>query len=192
MYGLLTHFFTRFQSHEGLATWERSVQLGGDRATERHPANHAFTDILIEAQEAYLQLNGLALHKQTGEPWQRTSIPTVCLDIGHEERRLIGTLHEFTDWVLTVDRHFGVEYFDTPNDPYLSTQSHHYLLDYTPEFIDGLGHRLLVTTECKEEVADILGRAMLELGLSNDEESCNELLMTLETISGRLALRLVG
>ena len=104
----------------------------------------------------------------------------------------MSTLHQQSDWVLTIDRHFGVEYFDTPSDTGLAAPANQYLLDYTPEFVDGVGHRLVVTTQWQEEVTDILGGAMEELGLSRDPTSCSELLSTLKMISGRLALRLVG
>jgi len=188
IFGLLTHFQTQFFSEEGAAVWERKVVFEGEQVAERHPVNRAYSDLLVEGQEAFLRLSARLVdaHAPTNQ------VPALRLEVGPEERRIVSTLHQQSDWVLTVDRHFGVEYYDTPTDTNLATQAKQYLLDYTPEFLDGLGHRLVVTTQWKEEVADVIARAMDELGLARDERSCAELLATLKMISGRLALRLIG
>jgi DNA phosphorothioation-dependent restriction protein DptH len=202
VFGLLTHFQTRFTSQDGVAVWERRVAFESEQASERHPVNRAYSDLLVEAQQGYLRLLGLRVwrmaeaERPTGgeQPpqWHKGTLPALKLEVTPEERHLVNALHAQSDWVLTIDRHFGVEYFDTPNDAYLGGQARQYLLDYTPEFVDGLGHRLVVTTQWKEEVIDVLGQAMAELGLACDPESCDEMLRTLKMISSRLALRLVG
>ncbi len=188
IFGLLTHFQTQFFSEEGRAIWERKVVFEGEQVAERHPVNRAYSDLLVEGQEAFLRLSARLVDGQA----QTNQVPALRLEVGPEERRIVSTLHQQSDWVLTVDRHFGVEYYDTPTDTHLASQARQYLLDYTPEFLDGLGHRLVVTTQWKEEVADVIARAMHELGLARDERSCAELLATLKMISGRLALRLIG
>jgi hypothetical protein len=45
-----------------------------------------------------------------------------------------------------LDRFIGIDLFDDPGDQSLATTARKYLLDYAPEFIEGLGHRLIVTT----------------------------------------------
>jgi len=45
-----------------------------------------------------------------------------------------------------LDRFIGIDLFDDPGDQSLATAARKYLLDYAPEFIEGLGHRLIVTT----------------------------------------------
>ena len=188
VFGLLTRLQTQFTSHDGTAVWERGVSFHGDQVAERHPVSRLYSDLLVEAQTSYLTMCGLALG---GDP-NTSPQPTLRLEVGPEERRLVSTLHQQSDWLITIDRHFGVEYYDAPQDTYLAKEAGHYLLDYTPEFVDGLGHRLVVTTQWKEEIADILGRAMDELGLARDAANCGDLLTTLKMVSGRLALRLIG
>jgi len=188
VFGLLTRFQTQFTSRDGTAVWERGISFQGDQVAERHPVNRAYSDLLVDTQKGYLTLCGLALG---GDP-AASPQPALRLEVGPEERRLVSTLHQQSDWLITIDRHFGVEYYDAPQDTYLAKEAGHYLLDYTPEFVDGLGHRLVVTTQWKEEIADILGRAMDELGLARDAANCGDLLTTLKTVSGRLALRLIG
>ena len=67
-----------------------------------------------------------------------------------------------------------------------------YLLDYGPEFLEGLGHRLMVTTSQRAEVVSILTKAMRELGFGLVEQSVGDVLSYLKMVSGRLALRVVG
>ena len=55
-------------------------------------------------------------------------------------------IHQSTDWIILLDRFIGIDLFDDPGDQYLATTARKYLLDYAPEFIEGLGHRLIVTT----------------------------------------------
>ncbi|MGC4042256.1 MAG: ATP-binding protein [Armatimonas sp.] len=188
VFGLLTHFVTDFSTTNDTAVWERRIRFGGDQVAERHPVNRAYSDLLIEGQKSYLSVLTLLLGGNPGDG----QIPALKLAVGSEERRMVSILHSCADWVLTIDRHFGVEYYDAPQNTYLSKEASHYLLDYTPEFVDGLGHRLVVTTERKEEVLDILGGAMEELGIVRSDETCSELLTTLKMVSGRLALRLIG
>jgi DNA phosphorothioation-dependent restriction protein DptH len=62
-------------------------------------------------------------------------------------------------------------------------------LDYSPEFAEGLGHRLLVTTTWRDEIGVLLARAMNELGFLAIDQSVRQLLHHLKMISGRLALQ---
>ena len=185
-YGLLTRMSSNFMSGEGEVRWQHSVQLDQDRTRERHPVVAAYTNELVDGHDAYLAAIARALGN--GEAGR----PAVVLQIGPESRRELDGLHACSDWVAFLDRFLGVEFFDFPGDVDLERVSRRYLLDYSPEFVEGLGHRLLVTTAHREEVTEILGRAMSELGLGAIEESVGDVLHHLKTISGRLALRVVG
>jgi hypothetical protein len=66
------------------------------------------------------------------------------------------------------------------------------VLDYSPEFVDGFGDRLTLTTTKHSEVTKIIQRAMRELGLANEGKSSIDVLRSLARISGRLAMRLLN
>ena len=66
-----------------------------------------------------------------------------------------------------------------------------YILDYAPDFVEGIGDRLTVTTANRAEVERLLDAAMRELGLADVEQSVGAVLSTLTVVSGRLALRLL-
>ena len=185
-YGLLTRMSSSFIAGEGDVRWQHSVHLSPDRTRERHPVVAAYTNELIDGQDAFL---GAVGNVAGGGAHGR---PAVVLEIDPESRSVLDGLHASSDWVAFLDRFLGVEFFDYPRDVDLERVSRRYLLDYSPEFVEGLGHRLLVTTAHREEVAEILGRAMTELGLGAIEDSVGDVLHHLKTISGRLALRVVG
>ena len=41
-----------------------------------------------------------------------TSRPIIRLDLDADERALISEIHDASDWVFTVDRNMGIEFFD--------------------------------------------------------------------------------
>lgn len=125
-----------------------------------------------------------------GQPDSETPAIQVVLDADAE--RKVDRLHDSSDWVVTIDRHLGVEQYDSPRDSHTGRRSQRYILDYAPEFLDGIGHRLAVTTAHREELEQVLARAMDELGFGHVHESVGTVLNHLKLVSGRLALQVLG
>ena len=115
--------------------------------------------------------------------------PAIRVDVDVPSLARLATLHARADWVLTVDRHLGVGIFE---DQLGGAVPDSFILDYAPDFVDGIGDRLTVTTTHRSEVQRILGKAMRELGLSSDGKDASDVLRSLSAVSGRLALRLLG
>src|SRR5713226_1243379 len=116
------------------------------------------------------------------------SRPVLEVRLEAKRRDLLERLHTNTNWVITLDRFFTFDYYDSPNQPGLDEVARKYVLDYSPEFTEGLGHRMMVTTVWHEEISALLGQAMDELGFASIDQSVSRLLHHLKTISGRLAL----
>lgn len=188
LYGLLVRLVPRFESSEGGAFWRHLLSLPGDAPRERHPVFGPYTNDLVDNQRVYLERVTTLI--SPGSPGG--FLPGLQVELSPEDRLRLDGVHHFSDWVITLDRFFGVEFYDDPADPNLSRVARKYLLDYAPEFFEGLGHRMLVTTAHREEVEEILARAMRELGFGLVDESVGEVLHHLKTISGRLALRVMG
>lgn len=116
------------------------------------------------------------------------SFPAISVSLLPEQIVNLRALHARADWVITVDRYLGLDLYEDSDAAGIGSS---YLLDYAPDFIEGLAERLTVTTAHKGEVLRVLGRAMSELGLANvGTESV--VLDTLAMVSGRLALRLLS
>lgn len=187
VYGLLTRIASSFQSTESTARWTHQIALPAGASRERHPTLPGYTGDLVDTHR--LLLDGVRRILVPGS--DPTSQPSLCVELSFDDRNRLDRIHHSADWVMLLDRFIGIDLFDDPADQYLATTARKYLLDYAPEFIEGLGHRLIVTTAWREEVEDILALAMKELGFSAVEESVSEALQALKSVSGRLALRMI-
>lgn len=156
---------------EGSGRWTTSPALA--------PRTNGVNAIVVAAHRSHQTAVGSMLGID-GPPALSIDIPPDTLDI-------IRVLHERSDWVLTLDRFVGLNFYE--NDR--SAQGREsYILDYAPDFIDGMSHRLTVTTSHRTEVTVILKRAMSDLGLDALDQSSSQILEDLMTVSGRLILRL--
>jgi hypothetical protein len=122
-----------------------------------------------------------AVARASGNP---DGVPAVAVVLDGEAQARLQAAHRRADWVIGIDRFVGVELFETG-------LRGHYILDYAPDFVEGIGDRLTVTTTRRAEVERLLANAMTDLGLSEVEQSIGDVLSTLTVVSGRLALRLL-
>jgi hypothetical protein len=119
----------------------------------------------------------------------RGTVPALTIRLGGDDLKRLEAVHERADWVVTLDRGIGPEFYD--EGAWESPGQVRYLLDYAPDFLEGLGKKLTVTTVHDGEVRRILGEAMRKLGIAQDSDSVSRVLSHLMGISGRLALRLL-
>jgi len=117
------------------------------------------------------------------------AVPVLAIRLKDEDLRRIETAHDRSDWVVTLDQGIGPEFFEETSP--LVPGGKRYLLDYAPDFLEGLGRKLAVTTKHHGEVRRILGEAMRALGIGQDDASVSRALSRLLLVSGRLALRLL-
>ena len=186
LFGLLVRMLPRFVSYPGGVRWEHRLHPVVESSTARIP-NKVYTPALAHLHSSLLMAMGRLL-----DGTAEKQVPAVIVELPLDERTRLDAVHNLSDWVITLDRFFGVEFYDAPADTSLNEVAQKYLIDYAPEFLDGMGHRMLVTTAHREEVEEILSRAMQELGFQQIEDSVGKVLRHLKTISGRLALRVLG
>ncbi len=182
LYGLITRFVSNFEADERGLRWLHRIVPEVIKKAE-HPAGAKYAEILTDLHDAFLNASGyLAVQLQDIRPMLE-----VRLDAGR--RDLLERLHTNTNWVITLDRFFTLDYYDSPHHPGLENVARKYVLDYSPETIEGLGHRMMVTTAWHEEIETLLAQAMRELGFASIDQSVSRLLHYLKTVSGRLALQ---
>ena len=97
------------------------------------------------------------------------SVPALEVSLTPADRDRYEAVHERADWVITLDRGIGPEIFEGPGPA--GAAKTRYLLDYTPDFLEGLGKKLTVTTVHHDEVRRVLGKAMHDLDITQDEAS---------------------
>jgi DNA phosphorothioation-dependent restriction protein DptH len=184
-FGLITRLVATFKTGEGAARWTYSIQLLEGSAREKHPVQPSLTAELVGVQRQFLRTFSERVLAGAGSP-------AAVLELTARDLVFIDRIHLVSDWVITLDRFFGAELYDYPGDANLANFGRKYLLAYSPEFLDGLGRRVLVTTTHRQEVEEILKTAMHELGFAVVDESVGEVLEELKGISGGLALQTIG
>ena len=119
-------------------------------------------------------------------------------DHGKNHLRMLKRVHDTTDWVFTIDRNFGIEFYDDPVHGPTAAGFRGYLIDYTPEFLDAVAHRLIISTAHRKEIESILRLGFAEL-LSDEERltpistlTITNILHVLKSVSGKLALKLIN
>ncbi len=163
-----------------LPRWESSVPTNPEG--EKHPMSRGFTERLVKAHTALLRCVARRLGNSQ-DTW-----PVLVTEVSPDRGDMLESLHRMCDWVVTVDRHAGVEYFDSPQD--LPRLYENYLIDCVPER-DDLGFLQLITsTASLDEIVRLLDTALGEMGLSASPKNCAFLLDALKALSGRLAMRL--
>ncbi|WP_129677779.1 ATP-binding protein [Candidatus Chloroploca sp. Khr17] len=180
-YGLMCRLMPTFTPQGDQLYWQQHLVGDGVKA-DRHPIDKAFTDTLVNTQIQVAQAGSCSLG---GNADQRLGLRVELVPF---QQRLLEQLHMQSSWVITIDRFFALDYYDMPHDPQLQHLARKYLIDYSPEFTDGIAHRLVVTTMWRDEIEELLSRAMDELGFAQLEQSVGKVLDALKLVSGQLAL----
>ena len=114
--------------------------------------------------------------------------PILALQLDVEARGLLRQVHEVSDRVITIDRHLGVDFFDTPS----AGEEAGYLLDFAPEFLQEERQRIVLTTRNTQEIEGVLSPMLSGYGINLRPGDEVMVLDSLRSLSGRLALRLEG
>lgn len=179
-YGLVPHLVREFRFENGQPQWRlwlprehEGLKLEPRSVTER----------LINLQTAVLKQTAAHLGDETGWPELLTA-PTE----GNVET--LAKLHQLCDWVVTMDRNAGIEFYDSPLDAASTFDA--YVIDAVPER-DDLGCQQLITSTMHfDEVRSILNNTLNSMALSASARNCQVLLTHLKGLSGRLAMRLAA
>jgi DNA phosphorothioation-dependent restriction protein DptH len=179
-YGLLS-FFEREYKNKPSPVWRSSAVASAEG--EKHPSDRAHTDRLTRLQQLVARLvarhiSSVNLH------------PTLQTEISPEKAQSLNELHRLCDWVITLDRNSGIEYFDSPHENREIYDA--YVIDCVPEREDLGCLQLITSTSNLEEVRHLLDGALDGMGLSHSRRNAEFLLEQLKALSGRLAMRLTG
>ena len=179
-FGLLS-LYERHYSSVPSPVWFSAVppETGG----EKHPSRRTHTDTLARLQRTIL--DAVARHLGTG-----TGAPVLKTEISREKADSLAKLHELCDWVVTLDRNAGIEYFDSPQDNREIYDA--YVIDCVPEREDLGCLQLITSTANRKEVRYLIDGALDQMGLSRSLRNAEFLLEHLKALSGRLAIRLTG
>lgn len=180
-FGLIASLERKFSFAGDTPIWEAWVNP--DQDGEKHPAARILTERLNRVHSAVLRSVAKSLGKARGWPLLRT-------ELNYEEVETLKNLHRLSDWVVTVDRNAGIEYFDSPREA--RTVYDAYVIDAVPERDDLGCLQMITSTSHLDEVRGLLDQALAFMGLSSSLRNCEFLLGELKALSGRLAMRLAS
>lgn len=179
-FGLMS-FFERDYRSVPSPLWRSAILCATDG--EKHPADRTHTERLGRLQQSIWSCVARSLNAERGVPVLRT-------EISPEKARSLRELHRLCDWVITLDRNAGIEYFDSPRDNREVYDA--YVIDCVPEREDLGCLQLITSTSNLDEIRNLLDGALDLMGLSRSRRNAEFLMEHLKALSGRLAIRLTG
>lgn len=183
LHGLLAEYRSEFNIMNNAVTWSRKVVPS---ATASILPDNNISELLYQIAKSYLGLSCSYFD------WSKsnTHLPTIQLELSQQDKHILTQIHECSDWVFTIDRNFGIEYFDNPADANPNLKS--YLIDYTPEFMDGVGHRLIVSTGWLNEIEKLIEDGLRKINIPTSSFRAVKILDIIKSVSGKLALKLIN
>lgn len=179
-FGMLS-FFDRNYSSKPSPLWSSTVPAATDG--ERHPSDRTHTERLARLQQAVQR----SVARTIGG---KSDLPALRTEVSPDKAQNLRQLHRLCDWVITLDRNAGIEYFDSPRDNKEIYDA--YVIDCVPERQDLGCLQLITSTSNFEEVRNLLDTALDQMGLSRSRRNAEFLMDHLKALSGRLAIRLTG
>jgi len=181
VHGLLQDFFIEYREDGNGISWTKQPRHS---KTQPLPGGEEISELLGSLAQTISSATAIVGTGQAGLHFR----PVLTLSLGVRERALLHQVHEVSDWVFTIDRNMGIEYFDHPPN----AQRPDYLIDHTPNFGSHLGHRLVISSKSLLEIQTILKQTVENLGFSCSGTTPIRLLDQLRFLSGRIALKLIS
>lgn len=181
VHGLVQEISTEYYEDELTVAWRRLPRHGAAQPIE---GAEELSDLLGKLAASMSSATASVATGQSGLDLR----PVVSLVLGPDDRALLHQVHEVSDWVFTLDRNLGIEFFDHGGH---ATRPD-YLIDHSPDMASTLGHRLVITSRSVAELEALLRPVLEQYGLQADGRHAVVLLDQLRSLSGRLALKLIS
>ena len=181
VHGLVQPFEVEYLEDEQSITWLRRPLHG---VTQPLDGAEALSDLLGSMSRVV----SVAVATIARSQYLPNARPVVALSLSADERAMLHQVHEVSDWVMTIDRNLGIEFFDHRRN---STRPD-YLIDHSPDMANAMGHRLAITSRSVAELESLLVPILGEYGLPNTGKHALVMLDQLRSLSGRLALKLLS
>ena len=181
LHGLVQDFTTRYHDDDSGTWWQRQPRHGTPAAIK----GGEDTSMLLGELPALISAATATVARSTADFAAR---PIIRLELDPAERALISEVHDASDWVFTIDRNMGIEFFDHGG----RRDRPDYLIDYTPSRVSGHGHRLIVSSRSLAELEAMLRPVLEDYGLEANERHSVLILDQLRSLSGHLALKLIS
>ena len=160
LHGLIQDFDTEFVDDDTGIYWNKWPVVG--RSLNTYSQSTCYDLLSLLSQHLCLAVSAVA---SSGASFKAVPIVTLGLDVA--QRELIHEIHQISDWVFTIDRNMGIEFFDhggRKNRP-------DYLIDYVPSASTLATHNLIISSRSNDELEAMLKPVLLGHGLSANADS---------------------
>ncbi|HJK91076.1 MAG TPA: hypothetical protein RMH85_24470 [Polyangiaceae bacterium LLY-WYZ-15_(1-7)] len=181
IHGLVQDFQVDYRDDHEVIAWSRQPRHGFALPLE---GAEELTDLLSVLPA---QLSSATATVATGEADVEMR-PVITLALDSDDRAILHQVHEVSDWVFTLDRNMGIEFFDHGG----VRGRPDYLIDHSPDVGVTHGHRLTITSRSIAELEAMLRPVLEQYRLKADGRHAVAILDQLRSLSGRLALKLIS
>ena len=181
VHGLLQDYHIKYEEDDETIAWHRTPRHG---IAIPLSGCEELTDLLSTLPAVLSDATCAVATGQAGVGVR----PVIGLALDAAERALLHQVHEASDWVLTLDRNMGIEFFDHGG----RRDRPDYLIDHTLDVGPSTGHRLTITSRSVAELEAMLSPVLEAYGLPADGRHAVAVLDQLRSLSGRLALKLIS
>ena len=181
MHGLLQDFTVSYSEEGDIVAWQKRPRHGQAKPI---PNADELPKILASLAETFSRASATTATNQSGLALR----PVSKLVLGPEDKALLHQVHEISDWVFTIDRSLGIEFFDHD----WTSPRPEYLIDHSPDLTANSGRRVVITSRSLTEIRALFERVLAEHGLAAYANRAAPILGELRVLSGRLALKLVS
>ncbi|EEY50714.1 hypothetical protein VIH_002347 [Vibrio cholerae CT 5369-93] len=180
IYGLYQDYCIDYFDENGVVVWDRHTRHGAAKMLLGGQLSETIAKLpkMMSAITASLATGDFSLEQ----------VPVVRLALDSAERALINQLHEVSDWVFTVDRNLGIEFFDHGG----KDGRPDYLIDHSPEMASSNTHNFVITSRSTTEIEALLRGTLEQHQIVPDVDKATRVLDSLRALSGRLALKLAS
>ena len=145
VHGLIQDFHVDYREDEMSVAWHRQPRHGAAMPLD---GDKELSDLLARLSAELSAATATVATGQTGVDLR----PVITLALNTEQRALLHHIHEVSDWVLTLDRNMGIDFFDHGG----KSNRPDYLIDHSPEGIGLGGHCLVITSRSVAELEAML------------------------------------
>ncbi|MFJ7210733.1 hypothetical protein [Amycolatopsis sp. NPDC098790] len=181
VHGLVQQMTVNYVENGGAVAWHKRPRHGTGRDL---PGAEECSDLLSRLPAV---MSAAAAAVTTGEVGTG-QVPQVTLSLTPSDGALLFQAHQCSDWVITVDRTLGVEYFDNP----ASSRHAAYIIDVAPGTVEGLTHHLVVSSRSVDELQALLAPVTDQHGLRIEDRHVRTFFDQLRLLSGSLAFKIAS
>ena len=180
VHGFYQDYCSEYIDENGIVAWDKYARHG--------IAKPLFGGQLSTLLSTLPQvMSALTASSATGK-YSMDQVPVVRLALDSNEKALLNQLHEVSDWVFTIDRNIGIEFFDHGG----KEGRPDYLIDHSPEMSGTSNHSFVITSRSTTEIEALLRSTLEQHQIVPDVQKSKRVLDALRTLSGRLALKLAS